>query len=159
MNVLDYAIEMEKDGEAYYRKQAEETVFEDVKRVCIMMAEDEKKHQQVLFDKKEKEEAKNESGLFKEMGNVFTELDNMEVKESGNQQLDFYKQASEMEKESIELYKKLKKYSDIEDEELFEFLIEQEEHHLEVLTEMDRLLSNADSWVESPEFATRREEY
>ena len=63
-----------------------------------------------------------------------------------------------MERESIELYKKLLSESS-DDKELFEFLIKQEEEHYRLIEEIVKLVNRPNVWVESAEFGLRREEY
>eukprot|EP00825_Cyclidium_porcatum_P042734 TRINITY_DN5911_c0_g1_i3.p1 TRINITY_DN5911_c0_g1~~TRINITY_DN5911_c0_g1_i3.p1 ORF type:complete len:169 (+),score=41.19 TRINITY_DN5911_c0_g1_i3:76-582(+) len=49
MNVLEFAIQMEQDGEKYYREQAELYTQNNLNVVCRMLADDEKMHAQLLL--------------------------------------------------------------------------------------------------------------
>ena len=48
MNVFDYALKMELDGERYYREQALKTQYEELKVVLEGMADDELRHYQII---------------------------------------------------------------------------------------------------------------
>lgn len=94
-----------------------------------------------------------------EAKNIFANLRDIktEAKEISSQ-LDFYRMALKMEKESIDLYTNyLDKAEDSRERELFEFLIRQEEQHYQILDELVVLLSRTEEWVESAEFGIREE--
>ncbi len=161
MNTLEYAINMEKDGEKYYREQAEINENNSLKVVCNLLADEEKKHAQILENIKNNSEYKIvESDFISIIKNVFADVKDIKVSGKQHQQLNFYRIASDMEKESIDLYKEFQsKATTDEERDVFELLVIQERQHLEVLEEIDRLLTNAEEWIESPEFGRRREEY
>jgi rubrerythrin len=161
MNTLDYAINMEHDGEKYYREQAEINKNNVLHTVCNLLAEEEKNHAQILENKKNKLDYKlTGTDLLSDTRNVFVDAKGIEVDGKQNPQLIFYRIAAEMEKKSIDLYNEFLSSATTNDEkELFEYMIRQEKQHFEILEEMDRLLTNAEEWIESPEFGRRREEY
>jgi len=161
MNDLKFAIDMEHDGEKYYRQQAEINKSNSFFTVCIMMAEEEKVHAQILTDMLNSEKlsklpdantlAKTKS-IFEGIGDIKSE-----AKSIANQ-LDFYRFASNMEQESIDLYTKhLSDSVNQQERDLFTYLIYQEKQHFEILDELASLLRNAEEWVESPEFGVRKE--
>lgn len=162
MNTLEYAIKMEYDGEKYYREQAEINKDNGLSVVCNLLADEEKEHAQILENKKNHLEYKlSDSDFLVNAKNIYTGAKGIAVEGTNYpSQLDFYRAVCDMETKSIDLYKKL--LSDVtEDEEkkLYEYLIKQEEKHLEAFDEMSRLLQNAEWWIESPEFGRRMEEY
>lgn len=161
MNTLEYAINMEKDGEKYYREQAEINENNRLKVVCNLLADEEKKHAQILENIKNNLEYKIvESDFISIIKNVFADVKDIKVSGKQHPQLNFYRIASDMEKESIDLYKEFQsKATTDEEKDVFELLVIQERQHLEILEEIDRLLTNAEEWIESPEFGRRREEY
>ena len=151
MNNLEFAIAMEKEGERYYLAQAELNKDNSLNKVCLLMAEDERKHAKILADLlKGKREKLEDRDFFLE-----------ETKDGAvdaKSQLEFYKDAQEKEKESIELYLKLRDASCLkEDVEIYDFLIAQEKEHYEVLGELIKLLTHGEEWVESPEFGLRED--
>lgn len=162
MNTLEYAIKMEYDGEKYYREQAKNNKDNGLSVVCNLLAEEEKKHAEILENKKNHLPYKLfDSDFLMSAKNIYTSSKGIAVKGTTYpSQLDFYRIVSKMENESIDLYKKLLfDVTDDEEKKLYEYLIKQEEQHLEAFEEMSRLLQNAEWWIESPEFGRRMEEY
>ena len=162
MNPLEYAIKMEHDGENYYREQAEINKNNSLYSVCILLADEEKKHASILTNKlNEKPYELKDSDTFGQAKNIFNDIGNIKVdgKETPDQ-LDFYKVALDMEKQSIDLYRDfLAKTTESKEKELFNYLIKEEHQHYELFEELVSMLRHADEWVESAEFGTRKYRY
>jgi len=160
MNVLDFAINMELEGEKYYNEQAELNKNTGLKTVFLMLAKDENAHAQILQNKVKNLSYKlNDSDTLDKTIHLFKELKDFknEIKQIPNQ-LDLYRAALEKEKESINLYEKLLlEAEDDKSKSLFTFLIKQEKDHYEVLDELVLQLNKADDWVEAAEFGVRTE--
>lgn len=160
MNDLKFAIDMELDGEQYYTKQAEINKNNSLNTVCLMLAADENNHARILTEKMNEMSWKlAETKTLERVRNVFAGIGDIktEVKETASQ-LDFYRIASGIEKQSIDLYTKyLLKAEGIKEKELFEYLIEQEKQHFTALDELALLLSHAEEWSQSAEFTSRPE--
>ncbi len=160
MNALEYAIKMEYEGENYYTEQMEKNRNNKLFTVCKMLAEDERKHAQILNSKLKglPYELKDTDALA-EAKSIFANLRDIKTEDKEiTSQLDFYRIALKLEKESIDLYTDLLgKTEDSKEKELFSFLIKQEEHHYQILDELVVLLSRTEEWVESAEFGVREE--
>lgn len=158
MTNLEYAIKMELDGEQYYLRQAELNDDQGVKVVCNLLAEDERRHAQVLRDKSNQLAYQLEdSNILANTKNVFADRGDIIIADKAKQ-LDFYREAVKLEEESIKLYKELlEKAEDDEDKDIFKFLIEQEENHLQILDSLASMLRHAEEWVEDAEFGVRPE--
>lgn len=155
MNALEYAIQMEVDGEKFYRKLALENKDNDLNQVFISLAEDERKHAKIIKEKLagiysslEKSDVENEK-------NIFSNVTGLDPENSVPKQLDVYRMASEMEEKSIELYKKLLSESK-EDKDIFELLIKEEEEHYKMIEEIITMVNRPNEWVESAEFGLRK---
>jgi len=160
MNVLDFAINMELDGEKYYKEQAEIAQDISLKNIFLILAEDENSHAKLLQHKSNNMsyELKGTETI-SETKNLFNEIKDFknELKQNPDQ-LDLYRVALEKEKESIDLYEKL--LSQSEDDKsinLFKFLIAQEKDHYTTLEELVSQLSKCNDWVEAAEFGVRVE--
>jgi len=160
MNVLDFAINMELDGEKYYKEQSE--IAQDIylKKIFLILAEDENSHAKLLQHKSNNMsyELKGTETI-SETKNLFNEIKDFknELKQNPDQ-LDLYRVALEKEKESIDLYEKL--LSQSEDDKsinLFKFLIAQEKDHYTTLEELVSQLNKCNDWVEAAEFGVRVE--
>lgn len=160
MKTLDFAINMELDGEQYYKKQAEINRENNLYSVCMMLANDEAHHAQILTSMKERRSVElPDSDTLQKAKNVFSGIGDIEMAlKPIPSQLDFYRLASEKETQSITLYQEmLSKAEDKQDVEVFEYLIGQEKQHFEVLDELADLLRHAEEWVESAEFGIRKD--
>jgi len=162
MNTLDYAIEMELDGEKYYEEQAKLNENKSVKTVCLLLARDEEMHAQILQNKmNELSYELSDTKSYAKIKSIFKDADNFKSEIRDNPtQLEFYRTALEKEKQSIALYTDfLAKAADIKESDLFKYLIEQETLHFSLLDEMVTMLRHAEEWVESAEFGLRTETY
>lgn len=160
MNSIEFAINMELDGEKYYREQAEFNKDNSLNAVFLLLAEDEKGHANLLknelkkitYELSDNETLANVNNVFKDKGdfkNHFEEIPN---------QLDVYRMALQMEKDSIELYEKFfKESTDEQTKELFGYLVKQEENHFKIFDNLITLVERPEEWVEDAEFGPREE--
>lgn len=160
MNNLDFAIQMELDGEKYYREQADQNSDNGLNLVFLMMAEDEANHARILSEKFNSGKytlSRNET-LEKSLAIFSSDRDEIVELRQIPKQLNVYKEALENEKLSIDLYKKMfAEAKEDESREFFEFLIKEEMDHHNVLEEMMLLVNRTEEWVESAEFGVRGE--
>ncbi|MCX5774914.1 MAG: ferritin family protein [Firmicutes bacterium] len=160
MNDMKFALQMEHDGERYYREQASLIKNKGIRSVCLLLA-DEEKHHGELLEKKfgSKLGTLSDTDALAQAKNVFHGLSAIKVDgvEKASQ-LDFYRIASEKEKESIELYTKYLAHAKSDEEkQLFEFLIRQETHHYEILEAFVAFVKRPEDWVENAEFGIRED--
>lgn len=160
MSILEFAVNMELEGEKYYTEQADLNKGNSLETVFLMLAKDENMHAKVLQNKANKlsyDLVPNET--LSVAKNVFSDLGALkdEIKQNPNQ-LDVYRLALENEKQSIALYQKyLSEAADDETKNLFEYLIKQEEDHYSILDQLVSLISHSEEWVENAEFGLRKE--
>ena len=160
MNSIEFAIKMELDGEKYYREQAENNQDNPLNAVFLLLAEDENGHAVLLknelakitYDLADNERLADTNNVFKDRGdfkNNFEKIPN---------QLDVYRMALQMEKDSIELYQKFYQESaDEQTKKLFGYLVKQEEHHYKIFDDLITLVERPEEWVEDAEFGIREE--
>lgn len=160
MNSIEFAINMELDGQKFYQEQAENNKDNNLNTVFLLLAKDEGCHASIL--KKELVEATYEltdNKILSETNNVFKGSGDFksEFKKIPNQ-VEVYRLALEKEKESIELYQKfLKEAADDNTKRLFKYLVKQEENHFKIFDNLITLVERPDEWVEDAEFGTREE--
>lgn len=160
MNSIEFAIKMERDGEKYYREQAENNQNNSLNAVFLLLAEDENGHAKLLENEQEKityDLAENE--VLADANNVFKDRDDFKNKfEKIPDQLDVYRMALQMEKDSIELYEKFfNEATDEQTKKLFGYLVKQEENHFKIFDNLIKLVERPDEWVEDAEFGIREE--
>ncbi len=155
MEGLRFAINMEIEGEGYYRHQAQKNRGNQLEPVFSALAEEEARHAALL---RECEEGREYTGGEDFTSNVFDGLKDfgVDIKQEP-EQVDAYEMALDMEKKSIELYEKM--LADVGGKsDLYEFIIGQEKEHYRIIEEIVKMLRRPEQWVESAEFG-RREDY
>lgn len=153
MEGLSFAINMEVEGEGYYRHQAQKNRGNALEHVFSALADEESRHAALLRDCEREQPFMGEDFS----SNVFDGLSDLKIDfKAQPEQIDAYKLALDMEKKSIELYERLQSEAGGKSE-LYEFIIGQEKEHYRVIGEIVKLLSRPESWVESAEFGTREE--
>ncbi|MBE0601533.1 MAG: ferritin family protein [Firmicutes bacterium] len=160
MDILQYALDMELDGERYYRKQAETFADTPLKTVFNTLAKDEMKHADIIrsqmagtaYELKESEQLADRKNLFTGM------QDYKPLVKSNPGQAELYHEALELEQRSIDLYTDMRsKTSDAQTLTMLDFLIGEETRHYEIVEEVYRFVNRPNEWVESAEFGLREE--
>jgi rubrerythrin len=155
MNIFDYAMQMEKDGEAYYRQMAGQTDNKGMRKILTMLAEDEVRHYQMIEQMKTRAPDGLETTILTDVKNVFAGF-----QESGEkvgiepEQGELYAKAREIEKKSMEFYRE--KGAEVEEEyqkQAFRDLAEEEHKHYIILDNIIEFISRPESWLEDAEFS------
>ena len=160
MDVLQFALDMELDGERYYSKQSAKYAETPLKEVFDILAKDEAKHAEILRSKMDGtayELKANE--LLSSQKNPFSGLDTYKPQvEAMPDQAALYHEAQKIEQQSIDLYTDLRtKAADAQTQSLFDFLIQEESRHYQILEDVFRFVNRPKEWVESAEFGLREE--
>ena len=155
MNIFEYAMEFEKDSENYYRDLAKNTKESGLKKILLMLADEEDKHY-----KKVEELSKNvktdlqDSQILMNAVNIFTEIKKNKLKvDVKTSQVELYRKAQGFERDSEKFYKD--KANETDDEELKNILLhlaKQEERHFILLENIIQFISRPDQWIENAEF-------
>ena len=160
MEILQFAIDMELDGERYYRQQAAKNKDNALYTVFMSLGDDEAKHAALLQKKMEclPFTLTGQENLTQKM-NLFRQAKDYEGKVKAlADQPELYHAALEKEQQSVALYSELRaKAEDREAMELFDFLIAEETNHLNVLDELFTHVNRPNDWVEAAEFGVREE--
>jgi rubrerythrin len=136
MEGLSFAINMEIEGEGYYRHQAQKHRGTPLEAVFSALAEDESRHAALLRDS-EMGEVTGKEDLSSNVFDGLAELKDMKVEP---EEIDAYRLALKQEKKSIELYKRLHDETEA-NKELYEYIIAQEEDHYRTIEEIVKKLS------------------
>ncbi len=155
MNVYEYAMKVEKDGEEYYRELASNSDNTGLKKIFNMLADEEVKHYHIFKSMMKNDMDKLENlKLLTDTKTIFETLSN--EKNSVNfdlNQIQYYKDAVEKEDNSYEFYSNEAKKSDNEKEKnIFLKIADEEVKHKKVLEEIVSFVEEPANWVESAEF-------
>lgn len=155
MNVFDYAMQMEKDGEAYYREIAELTSNAGLKTVLIFMADEEVKHYHIFSRMKEgKGDSLPPSNLMENVQNIFSEMktkgDNYDF---DAKQVEYYQKALETEHKSEAFYReKAVETTAVHERKLLIAIADEEKRHGVVLESIIDFIKEPETWLENAEW-------
>lgn len=155
MDIFEYAMQMERDGEAYYRDLAAKCNLEGLKRILTMLADDEAVHYHVFKNLKDHSTTKLQgSTVVKDAKNIFAEMKDKETPFNlAGSEIDLYKKAVEIENKSEDFYRE--KADEVESEDAKRLLLEiaeEEKNHAFLLEHMVAFLARPQTWLENAEF-------
>jgi rubrerythrin len=155
MNIYDFAFEMVKDSEKYYRDLANKSNHEGFKNILNMLADEEKNHQEfVLKLINSRNEKKVESNILNDIKNIFAKMSEEKKDISINiSEVELYKKAQELEKKSEKFY--LDKANESEDKsvkDLLNMLANEEKKHFFILDNIIEFVNRPATWLENAEF-------
>lgn len=158
MDILEYAIQMELDGQKYYLDQAELNKENELQKVFLFLAASEEEHAKIIRKRLNKEALELGDNLVRpDKKHVFSDLKSF-PKENAEKQLNVYRLAMSLEEKSIQLYQEyLEQSMEQQDKDLFAFLIDQEKEHYRLFEDLVIMLTRPEEWVESAEFGLREE--
>ena len=155
MNIVDYALKMEKDGEAYYRDLAATAGNKGIKEIFNMLAEAEANHYQSFLKLKQNLPIlAYDENIFARAKNIFQQMqldqDPLDVQIG---QVEAYKKARDIEIESRQFYlKKADELFDPVEKELCLKIAEEEKQHIILLETIIDFLSRPATWLENAEW-------
>eukprot|EP01029_Cantina_marsupialis_P029503 TRINITY_DN78128_c0_g1_i1.p2 TRINITY_DN78128_c0_g1~~TRINITY_DN78128_c0_g1_i1.p2 ORF type:complete len:156 (-),score=30.19 TRINITY_DN78128_c0_g1_i1:743-1210(-) len=155
MNVYEYAMKVEKEGEAYYREMCSKASNPGLKRIFTMLADEEVKHYNLFKNMMNKDNVDfDKLDIITDTQTIFNTL----LEEKDNVQLDsehiqYYKDAIEREANSQNFYiENSKKLEDSKEKEVFIKIADEEKKHKKILEEIVIYLEEPADWVASAEF-------
>ncbi|MBL4901911.1 ferritin family protein [Desulfotalea psychrophila] len=165
MNIYDYAMQMEKDGENYYRKLAQQCTTGGLVKIFTMLADEEVKHYKIveLLKGRVKDPQLAETNVLENVKNIFVEMKDVkqELKVDTSEETDNYRKARDIEDMSQKFY--LEKAEQVEGEQyrqIFLQLAHEEGKHLRIMENIVEFVSRTEpgNWLENAEW-THLEEY
>ena len=155
MNIFEFAMEKEKYSEEYYRELAGKADNKGLQKIFNMLAGEEAKHFAVVEQMKTKVPEKVcDTNVLSEAKDIFKQLKGAaDVFSFEASQVETYKKAQDIEKDSREFY--LQKADDVEDhcqEDIFRKLAEEENKHYFLLDNIIEFVLRPEQWLENAEF-------
>jgi len=155
-NAIKTAIQMEKDGYAFYKKASAQTSSDMGREIFDSLANDEQLHLEVfqkLFEdrinKSEWNNLVNSSKKYAEIDIFPKDLQQIEGANPDTNELDAIKIAMDSEKDAIEYYGKIKEKTKEDDiKRIINEIIEQEKNHYSILQEEFEHLTKTGYWYE-----------
>lgn len=147
---------VEKDGERYYRELVAKTDNVGLQSILTMLADEEVKHY-IVFEKMSKNQiipTQPKVDIFQHSQNIFQTMKNENQLPSFTQdQIELYKSAFRSEVNSYKFYReKALMLEEGEQKDAFLRIAEEERTHMVLLENLIEYISAPETWIESAEF-------
>jgi rubrerythrin len=159
MNIYDFGMQMEKDGENFYRELAAASKIAGLKKIFGMLADEEVEHFRVLKQMKQQNSQAQlpETHILTDVKNIFIDM----KEEAGDLHIDTtvdtdaFRKARDIEQKSIDFY--LEKAEEAEDAAVKNILIRlarMEEKHRNIMQNLVDFVSRPEPghWLENAEW-------
>ncbi len=154
MDIFEFAMQMEKDGEAYYRELAAKAGNKGLSNILTMLADEEVKHYNIFQKMKESKVEVPDSDLLGNVKNIF-----IQMKERGDtflfeaEQTDYYRKALDLEKKSENFYRdKANETTDTHQKAIFNKIANEENHHFRIVENIIDFIQRPEKWLEGAEW-------
>ncbi|MBN2019661.1 MAG: ferritin family protein [Sedimentisphaerales bacterium] len=155
MDIFDFALEKERLSEQYYRKLAESAPAKGLISIFTMLADEEHSHYELVEKMKQGVPAEvAETILLTNAKTIFAKMRQSREKfKFGDSQIDLYKKARDIERDSRAYYKqKAGEATDPRQKEIFNTLADEENKHYFLLENIITFVSRPQTWLENAEF-------
>ena len=163
MNVFEFAMKMEDDAAAYYKKLAEESSSEGIRNIFLDLAADENKHYQIFQAMKAQAESApatmEESTALDNARNAFEKMiSERPSAEDIKGDLEAYEHAMKMEAEGARVYEEaLAKEKNPEVKSLLERIIQEEFRHYNIIRNVYDFVNAPEEFLAWREFSNIEE--
>lgn len=159
MDIFDFAMKMEKDGEQYYRELASKSKNKGVTNILTMMADEEVKHYNLMQRMKSESPDIGDTEILKNVRNVFENMkDGGDKFDFDSNQKDLYKKAQKLEKQSEDFYKsKSNQVDDDKKKAAFLKIADEENRHYRILQNLIDFVAKPETYLEDAEFSNLEE--
>lgn len=155
MDILEYAKKMEKDGEAFYRSLGKKTKEKGLKNILNELADAEVRHYNLLVEmEKDGNTAGDKTKILTTAKNIFSSIPKDKIDPNFSfPQIDIYKKALDIEKQSREFYEQKAQETDKQNQkELFLKIAEEEKQHYFLIENMLEFMQRPYRWIEFAEW-------
>ncbi|MGL1933415.1 MAG: ferritin family protein [Fibrobacterales bacterium] len=163
MDIFEFALKMEKDGELFYRDLAEKSTTPGFKKIFTMLADEEIEHYRIIKELQNKVSvpSKPKDSLADEAQNVFETIKKSdELFGLNKKQKELYYNAAKVEDEAADFYtKQAEETEDSDLKMLFSALADEEKKHSRLLEDIGDFVGAPDHWDVDAESTNPREEF
>ena len=154
MDIYEYAMQMEKDGENFYRELAAKARNAGTRNILTRLANAEVKHYRLFADMKKHETTQPaDLAYLAEIKNIFVEMrENKEPWSTNHTQVDLYRKAQELEKKTRDFYREKAGVVEASQKALFLKIADEEQKHFNILETIIDMVSRPQTWLENPEW-------
>ena len=155
MDVYDYAMQMERDGENLYREAARSSAGKGLAAILTMLADAEVNHYNLFKSMKEHSAFRlPDNTLLKDVKNVFAKMkEEGGLEATGPSQIELYRKAQGIEKMSEDFYRETgSKVDDRAEHEAFLRVADEENKHFRIIQQIIDFVSRPEQWLEDAEW-------
>lgn len=156
MDIYDYAMKLEKDGEEYYRELAGRVVHGGLKTILTMLADAEARHYAIFRKMKDNEavEVFTDAALLSNVKNIFEKMrESDDVIAADGSEIDVYKRAQDIEKKTQDFY--LEKAGEVTaqgQKDTFLRIADEEKRHYFIIENIINFVARPFNWLENAEW-------
>jgi len=154
MDIFEFAIQMECEGQEYYKELADKTSHTGLKNILNMLADDEIKHQQAIESIRVTSCVMSETQALDKAKNVFRQMKEFggDVELSGDEEK-LYQHAMDLELKSSAFYKdRADQVEKPEQKSLFIKLADEENKHYQIMSNLVDFVQAPKNWLADAEF-------
>ena len=154
MDIYEYAMQMERDGESYYRDLAAKTANKGIKHIFTMLADAEVIHYKVFSAMKKRDQLPSpDAPLLSGIKNIFERLKEEGTGSVDMSQIALYRKAQDIEKKSRDFYlEKAEESKDKGEKATFLKIAREEKKHYLILENIIDFVDKPETWLEDPEW-------
>ena len=163
MDIYAFAIQMEKDGELYYRELSTKSSNQGLAKIFVMLADEEVKHFKIIeeLQKKNLLPEVTDSEVLSEVKNIFQEMRAGRLDfEQGHyidttEETNAYRKARDIEAKSREFYlEKAEEATDDQTRMVLKILAREEDKHYRIMDNIIEFVSKSEPghWLENSEW-------
>lgn len=155
MNIFDYAMQIEKEGEELYTQFSKNAPNEGMTKIFTDLAVQERKHYEIFMKMKLSNDVEiNNTPIWDNVKSIFAEWKSNKNKfDFDITQADLYRKALDIEKKSIDFYtEKSKEVKDVKQKQLFLKIADEEKKHYKIMENIIEFITMPDRWFEDAEF-------
>ncbi|MDP8265900.1 MAG: ferritin family protein [Candidatus Aceula meridiana] len=155
MNIFDYAMEIEKEGEKAYRGLSAQSSSNEMKALFDWLAEAELNHYNIFQKMKNQENPSiQESSLLQDAVNIFTEMKKNKTSVSFKGfEKDAYDIVLSIEEKMADFYnEKANEAKDPAQKALFQSIAKEEKQHQHLIENLIKMIHNPETWIQNENF-------
>jgi rubrerythrin len=153
MDIYEFAMQMERDGERFYRNLADGSSSQGMSRILTALADDEAKHYVIVKEMAEDVEPDmDKTTVLTDAKNVFAQMQGTSL-DLGGLQVEVYRRAQEIERQSREFYEEQAgQVAKASARTILLEIADEEQRHYFLLDRIVEFIDRPRTWIENAEF-------
>jgi rubrerythrin len=153
MDIYDFAIGMEIDGEKLYRELAAKTPNKGLTTILTMLADAEVTHRKLFENMKKHDKVHTtDTPILDDVKNIFVQMREKKQTDVNVSEIELYRKAQEIEQKSRDFYIEKSGAVDAAQKEVFLKIADEEKKHYFILQKVIDFVNRPAYWLENPEW-------